>query len=105
MSKEVWIKSADGDEISLCNSFSVVGKVFYCNCVNSSSGGIAQEYATHKRALEVLDEIQRFLTPKWYIPQEHRVWNIDTAITLCREWKVEDITELNNNGVFQLPRE
>lgn len=103
--KEIWVRSADGDEISLCNSFSVVGRTFYCDYVNCSNGGIAREYASHERAIEVLDEIQQFLTPRILVPQGPRVLDKDTAIFFCKEWKWSDIKELNNNGVFQLPKE
>lgn len=104
MSKEIWVRSADSNELMLCGDFEVVDEYFYARHANKDNF-IVQEYATHERALEVLDEIQRFLTPKWHIPQRHKVWNIDMAITLCREWEIDNITELNNNGVFQLPKE
>lgn len=99
--KEIWIRSADGDELLLCNSFSAIGKMLYCDSVNNSGGGIGKEYATHDRAMEVLDEIQRFLTPKILVQAGHDVLDKDTAIAVC----TENITELNDNGVFQLPKE
>lgn len=100
MSKEIWVRSADGERLLLCDRFYVIEDILY-----AGDDDIEQEYESHERAIEVLDKIQQFLTPKILVPQEPRVCGEDKAIFFCSERKFGKITELNNNGVFRLPKE
>lgn len=52
--KEIWIRSANGNELLLCCGFEVMDGYLYAYGVRNFGHGIAfisQEYATHERAI------------------------------------------------------
>lgn len=56
---ELWIRSQDRNSLNCVRNIRINGLSIMCY-----SGEVLGEYSTRRRALEVLDEIQKFMIPK-----------------------------------------
>ena len=63
---ELWVRSQDKEELVKAERLSVYNKRIYINEYDEN-GYCIGIYATRERALEVLDEIQNILKPKYIL--------------------------------------
>lgn len=97
---ELWIRSQDKytlmkiEEIQICEN---PDRTWFMN-----AGIVLGKYKTKERALEVLDEIQKLLEPKFILHTEEIKKPITEFMYTTEE--IKDIKELSTY-VYQMPKE
>lgn len=70
---------------------------------------ILGSYETFERALEVLDEIQNILAPKYMIRMDENLNNItnflNIDVTYIKNDNNADVKNINNTFVYEMPQE
>ena len=106
---ELWIRSQDKKSLRIVSNINIIhedGKTFICNYTGIANIKLGT-YKTEQRALEVLDEIENLLNPKYLIRIDGNTQKIADFLNTGDEYiKAEgngDIKNINNTFVYQMP--
>lgn len=105
----LWIRSQDGEKIVNCNDIVVNG----CSIIGYFDKDTEYEdlgtYKSKERALEVLDEIQNILLPKYSIRIDGNTQNVVDFLNVGGAYisakNNGDIRNINNTFVYVMPKE
>ena len=103
---ELWIRSQDREVLMLINTITIasdeLGVIIGYGIDKTMKVNLAT-YKTKERALEVLDEIQKLLTPKIIIKNIDNSVKIDNLVHIANP-TYETIEQLNTY-VYEMPKE
>lgn len=99
---DLWIRSIDGATLTKVKTLSIEQSGEYYSIFGDTKDYPLGYYKTEERAKEVLDEIQDFIVPKVFVPQEHRFISSSGFKAICKDWKYEDFKEMSI-GVYSMP--
>ena len=116
---ELWIRSQDRERLVEVNKIEIFentdeddeeyGICMLYEYTDSETQYLLGTYKDKKRALEILDEIQNLLKPKYMIRIDENLndiekyLNIDDAYIQCKN--NGDIKNINNNLFYEMPKE
>ena len=101
---DLWIRTQGKNLLLKVNNIACCGSKIYTNNHEAAMSIDLGEYDTEERAKEVLDEIQDFITPKVFVPQEHKFMSLSGFKAVCKDWKWEDFKQIDNIGVYTMPK-
>ena len=104
---ELWIRSQNKHSLMKPNNIYIFENVICCECNGKRRLG---EYKSQKRALEVLDEIQKVIMPKYIISNfpDDKVKNLNQTFKYNYDYIQSNgninIRELGNY-IYEMPKE
>lgn len=101
---DLWIRTQDRNSLLKVDNINCCGTKIYTNNHEAAMFIDLGEYDTEERAKEVLNEIQDFIVPKVFVPQELRFMSRSGFMAICKDWKYEDFKEISI-GVYSMPRD
>lgn len=109
----LWVRSQDGKRLVECHDFSLQEKIQYTYAILGGTYGkhIMGTYKNKERAMQILDEIQNLLTPRFIVNETsdndliENLFDKSTANKAFYSNKL-DIKQIENNYiVYQMPKE
>ena len=109
---DLWIRSQDkrqllkvNDGLFIANGFTDTDDTF----IGIKNVGHVGKYTEEKRALEVLDEIQNILNPKYMIRMDGNLNNVEKFLNIdgayIKSQDNADIKIINNSYVYEMPKD
>ncbi len=109
---ELWIRSQDRERITKIDEvyYSSDDYGYYVMCYKDQFTGYKLgKYKSKERALEVLDEIENLLIPKYVIRIDDNTQKVADFLNTGNEYiKAEgngDVRNINNTFVYEMPEE
>ena len=103
---DLYIRSSDGCTLTKVRTLNIERSESYYVIYGDLDYSLPLgAYRTEERAKEVLNEIQDFITPKVFVPQEHKFMSLSGFKAVCKDWKWEDFKQIDNIGVYTMPKE
>ena len=105
----LWIRSQDREKLVKCNDIVVNGSSIIGYFDKDTEYEDLGTYETKERALEVLDEIQNIIKPKFLIRLDEAKQEIADFLNVGDAYIIAenngDVKNINNTFVYEMPKE
>lgn len=106
---DLWIRSQDKSRLAKIINLQIERTTIKGNAEEDNWDIYLGHYKTKKRALEVLDEIQNILKPKYMIRMDGNLNNIENFLNIngayIKNENNADVKNINNTYVYEMPEE
>lgn len=111
---DLWLRSQDRHQLIKVDSIGLTyddGKASRIVCYENSRTWVVARYRTQERAMEVLDEIQNYLTPRFIVNSQGDTDSLENLFDKVTEYKAfpDNKLEIKNisrdSWVYEMPKE